>query len=113
MGVSPAGQVMRHHRAALRTKGVLTCGEVKRARAGRKVRAAGFVVVRQRPATAGGILFMSLEDESGLLDVVVKPLVYESLRDVLRGHALLLVKGVVQRSGRAASLLLLGAEPLG
>jgi error-prone DNA polymerase len=112
MGASPAGQVMRHHRAALRAGGVLPCGEVKRARAGRTVRAAGFVVVRQRPPTAGGILFMSLEDESGLLDVVVKPPVYESLRDVLRSSVLLIVEGVVQRSGRAASLLLVSAEPL-
>ena len=112
MGASPAGQIMRHHRAGLRVRGTLTCAEVKRTKAGRRVKCAGFVVVRQRPPTAKGILFLSLEDESGLLDVVVKPPVYEALRDVLRGHALILVEGVVQRSGRAASLLLLGAEPL-
>lgn len=111
MGASPAGQMMRHHRAALRAGGILTCGQTKRARAGRKVRCAGFVVVRQRPATAKGILFLSLEDESGLLDVVVKPPVYERLRQTLREHPLLVVTGIVQRSGQAVSLLLLDAEP--
>ncbi|MBK8049822.1 MAG: hypothetical protein IPK16_23575 [Anaerolineales bacterium] len=55
---------------------------------------------------------MSLEDESGLLDVVVKPEVYQELRTVIRGHVLLLVEGIVQRNGRAASLLLHRAEAL-
>lgn len=80
-------------------------------RQGRKVRCVGFVV-RQRPPTAGAILFLSLEDKSGLLDVVVKPPAYDRLRDVLRGQALLVGEGAVQRSGRAASLLLHHAEPL-
>jgi error-prone DNA polymerase len=112
MGASPAGQVMRHHRPRLHARGILSCWQVKRTRAGRRVRCAGFVVVRQRPATAKGILFMSLEDESGLLDVVVKPPVYERLRDVLRGQPLIVVEGIVQRNGRAASLLLLDAKAL-
>jgi error-prone DNA polymerase len=113
MGASPAGQMMRHRRATLQAAGVLTCAQVRRAAAGRKVRCAGFVVVRQRPATAKGILFLSLEDESGLLDVVVKPPVYARLRDLLAGQPLIVVEGVVQRSGRAASLLLLDAAALG
>lgn len=112
MGASPAGQVMLHHRARLHALGILSCWQVKWERAGRQVRCAGFVVVRQRPATAKGILFMSLEDESGLLDLVVKPPVYTRLRGVLRGNPLLVVEGVVQRSGRTASLLLHHAEPL-
>lgn len=116
MGASPAGQMMRHQRPALRAAGVLSSWQVKRAPAGRRVRCAGLVVVRQRPATARGILFMSLEDENGLLDMVVKPRVFAQLREVLADQALLLVEGIVQRSGRArpaaVSLLLLHAAPL-
>jgi error-prone DNA polymerase len=113
MGASPAGQMMVHYRAQLLAAGVLSGWQVKQLRAGRRVRSAGFVVVRQRPATAKGILFLSLEDESGLLDLVVKPPVYARLRDVLRGEPLIVVEGVVQRSGRAVSLLVQHAEPLG
>jgi error-prone DNA polymerase len=84
---------------------VVSGWQIKQMVAGRRARTAGFAVVRQRPSTAKGILFMSLEDESGLLDLVVKPDVYDRLRDVLRNQPLLIVEGVVQRSGRSVSLL--------
>ena len=113
MGLSPERQMMAHYRKQLRAAGVFSTWQVKQAEAGRRVRVAGFVVVRQRPATAKGILFMSLEDESGLLDLVVKPETYSHLRDVLRGHPLLVVEGIVQRGGRAASLLVQAARALG
>ena len=112
MGASPTQQMMVHYRPQLRAAGVLSSWQVKRISPGRRVRSAGFVVVRQRPATAKGILFMSLEDESGLLDLVVKPPVYARLRDVLRGRPLIIVEGIVQRSGRAVSLLVQHAQPL-
>ena len=70
------------------------------------------MAVRQRPATAKGIVFISLEDESGLLDLVVKPEVWARLREVLRGELLLYVEGEVQRSGTAVSVLVSHAEPL-
>ena len=91
---------------------MLSTWQVKQAKAGQRPRVAGLIVVRQRPSTAKGILFMSLEDESGLLDLVVKPPVYERLRPVLRGEPLVLVEGVVQRAGRVASLLVADVQPL-
>lgn len=105
LGLSPAGQVMRHFRAQLRAQGMLLTGAVKQMEAGQRVRVAGLLAVRQRPATAKGIVFISLEDESGLLDLVVKPDVYMRLRPVLAGALLIAVTGTVQRSGRAVSVL--------
>jgi error-prone DNA polymerase len=87
LGLSPAGQVMVHYREALRKAGVLSTGQVKEARAGRTVWVGGMVVVRQRPPTAGGVAFLSLEDERGLLDVVLKPPVYERYKALLRGQS--------------------------
>lgn len=112
MGLSPERQMLMHYRPALRRQGVLSTWQVKQTEAGQRVRVAGCVVVRQRPATAKGILFMSLEDESGLLDLVVKPDVYTALREVLRSHALLVAEGVVQRNGRATSVLVQAAQQL-
>lgn len=105
LGLSPAGQVMHHYRDALRRAGVLSTGQVKEERAGKQVWVGGMVVVRQRPPTAGGVAFLSLEDERDLLDVVLKPPVYERYKALLRGQSLLLIGGVVQRQGRAVSLL--------
>lgn len=106
MGWSADGQIMQHFRMALRKAGFSSIWEVKQARPGSKRCVAGMVVVRQRPATAKGILFMSLEDESGLLDVVVKPDVYERYRSILRGQPLIYVEGIVQTSEGAVNLLL-------
>ncbi|MEZ4614394.1 MAG: hypothetical protein R2867_02615 [Caldilineaceae bacterium] len=111
-GWSIDGQIMRHLRAPLRRAGFSSIWEVKQARPGSKLRVAGMVVVRQRPETAKGILFMSLEDESGLLDVVVKPDSYTRYRSVLRGQPLLCVEGIVQRADGAVNLLLHSAAAL-
>ena len=79
---------------------------------GRRVRVAGMVVVRQRPSTAKGITFLSLEDESGLLDLVVKPSVYPRLREVMHYSALVLVQGTIQRADGAVSVLVQDLVPL-
>jgi error-prone DNA polymerase len=112
MGLSPARQLLVHYREALRARGVCSTWQIKQMDAGRKAMVAGLVVIRQRPATARGVTFLSLEDESGLLDLVIQPAIYTRLRDLLHHDALLLVRGLVQRSGRAVSLLVSEASAL-
>lgn len=111
-GWATDGQVMRHFRAQLRKAGIHSIWEVKQAKMGAKLRVAGMVVMRQRPETAKGILFMSLEDESGLLDVVVKPDSYERFKDLLRFQPFLCVEGMVQRAEGTVNLLLYRAAAL-
>jgi error-prone DNA polymerase len=114
LGLSPDGQIMQHYRAALRRAGVLSTWQVKHeAKGGQRVRVAGMVVVRQRPQTAKGILFISLEDESGLLDLVVKPKVYPRVRSVLQTTMLIVADGIVQRGDDAVSVLVGNLNPLG
>ncbi len=105
LGLSPTGQVMRHYRAALQRAGILSTVEVKKQPNERVVRVGGMAVVKQRPATAKGVLFVSLEDEHGLLDLVVKPDVYECFRPLLRHQTFMLVEGVVQQASGAISVL--------
>jgi error-prone DNA polymerase len=112
LGLSPAGHLMLHYRHALQQAGVASTWQVKQMRAGQVVKVAGMVTVRQRPETAKGILFMSLEDESGLLDLIVYPDIYKLLRPTLRHELLISVKGVVQRDGTAVNVLVQAAEPL-
>jgi error-prone DNA polymerase len=79
--------------------------------AGAAVRVAGLVVCRQRPRTARGVLFLTLEDETGMVGVIVKPEVYREARGTWRDGALLVVSGRLQRSGGALSLLGESVEP--
>lgn len=105
LGLSPAGQVMRHYRAAFAHAGILSGAEVKAQSEGRIVRVAGMAVVKQRPGTAHGMMFVSLEDETGLLDLVVKPNIYERFKPLLRHQPFLLVEGVVQKASGAINVV--------
>ena len=72
---------------------------------GRIVRTAGIVTVRQQPQTAGGTVFVSLEDEYGSIQVIVWRGVREAQREVLLGARLLAVKGRWQREGDVCNLI--------
>ena len=63
---------------------------------GRRVRVAGGVIVRQRPPTARGFLFISLEDETGIANIVVRPKLFEVERAMLVSQSFLLVEGILQ-----------------
>lgn len=82
-----------------------TIAEVENAREGVRLLAAGMVVARQRPETAKGVLFVLIEDETGLLNVVVRPDLYDRQRAVLRGEAMLAFSGRVQKRDGTLSLL--------
>jgi error-prone DNA polymerase len=64
-------------------------------------------------ATAKGHLFVTLEDEEGLVNLIVRPDVYERYRDALRNTPLLWIEGRLQREGQALSVLVYRAAPLG
>ncbi|HEX2479585.1 MAG TPA: error-prone DNA polymerase [Geminicoccaceae bacterium] len=67
---------------------------------GRRVEVAGLALVRQRPGTASGVIFITIEDESGVANLVVWPAVFERFRRVVLGAQLLAVRGKVQKEGR-------------
>jgi error-prone DNA polymerase len=78
-------------------EGVLTCAETSAARNGRRVRTAGVVLVRQRPGN-GNAIFVTLEDESGVTNVVIWARLFEIFRRPIMAARLMLVEGEVQRS---------------
>jgi error-prone DNA polymerase len=112
MGVAPGEHVMQLYRGRLRRQGVLSKGELEEREDGETVRVAGWVVVRQRPPTAKGHVFITLEDEDGLVNLIVRPGVYEQYRRVLRNAPLLWAQGRLQRQGHAMSVLLQKAGSL-
>ena len=71
---------------------------------GRRVRVAGAVICRQQPGTAKGFVFLSLEDETGIANVIVKPDVFTRLRTTILSHAYLLIDGVLQNQRGVVSV---------
>ncbi|MBX7101667.1 MAG: error-prone DNA polymerase [Myxococcaceae bacterium] len=91
-------------RESLRRQGAVTTEELKRARTGQRVRLGGLVIVRQRPPTAKGVTFLSVEDEAGLANLVVAPQRFEALRKEILATALVLAEGKVERQGKVVNL---------
>ncbi|MBI1723615.1 MAG: error-prone DNA polymerase [Gemmatimonadetes bacterium] len=95
-GLSPAGHPMRHLREVMRARGVTTAADLARQRDGDWVTVAGIVICRQRPGTAKGFCFVTLEDETGLANVVITPRLFEANRRLVIRSPLLLVRGILQ-----------------
>jgi error-prone DNA polymerase len=87
---------MHFRRAEMNELGVTTARDLPRVRNGGLVRVAGSVIVRQRPGTAKGILFLSMEDETGICNIVVMPDMFDQYRLTLVTEPYLLVEGKVQ-----------------
>lgn len=97
-GVSTDDHPMAHFRAALRTRGVLTAVDLQSHEVGRRIEVAGLVTHRQRPATAAGITFVNVEDESGLVNIVCSAGVWNRYRRVARDSPALIICGILERS---------------
>ena len=83
-------------RAELALRGVLRAIDLPRGRHGRRVRVAGAVITRQRPGTAKGFVFLTLEDETGIANIIVQPDLFSAHRTVIVGEPYLLIEGTLQ-----------------
>jgi error-prone DNA polymerase len=100
LGLSLKAHPVAFFREELGARGILTSSKHWEERlAGRHVTVAGLVLVRQRPGTAKGVIFLTLEDETGIVNVVVWPKVFEANRRVLMTAQFLAVRGKIQREG--------------
>ena len=97
-GVAPDGHPTRFIREELAAAGVVTAAQLTDCSDGERVLVGGVVTHRQRPATAGGVTFLSLEDETGLMNVVVSPGCWQHHRKVAGGSPALLVRGRLEHS---------------
>lgn len=97
-GITPDDHPVRHIRSTLTRRGVLTAADLVQAESGRRVEVGGVVTHRQRPATASGITFMNLEDETGLVNVICSVGVWQRYRRIAREASGVLVRGMLERS---------------
>ena len=104
------GLTLRSHplsflREDLRRRRIVTCAEAMATRDGRWLEAAGIVLVRQRPGSAKGVMFITLEDETGIANLVVWAKVFEANRRAVLSASMMAVRGRIQREGDVVHLV--------
>jgi error-prone DNA polymerase len=104
MQLTTGRHLMEHFRARLDKEGILTADQLRRVPNGSRVATAGAVIVRQRPGTAKGFVFLTLEDETGLSQAIVRPDLFRDERSTILGNSGLIVEGIVQNQEGQPSL---------
>ncbi len=111
-GLSLKAHPIEFHRQRLEQLGIVPASRLATHPANRHVRVAGIVLVRQRPSTAKGITFVTLEDETGMANLIVRQDVWQQFYRVARTAAALVAHGRLQRHGRVIHVLVSKLEDL-
>jgi error-prone DNA polymerase len=104
-GLSPDSFPTQFVRERLNRLGAVTAAQLSKVDNGTRVLVGGAVTHRQRPATAGGVTFLNLEDETGLINIICSVGLWSRYRRVARGSSALLVRGVVESAEGVVSVL--------
>ena len=104
------GLSLRQHpanflRADLSNRRIVTCADAMNARDGKWLTTAGLVLVRQKPGSAKGVMFITIEDETGVANLVIWPSLYERQRRIILAAGMIAVKGRIQREGEVVHLV--------
>jgi error-prone DNA polymerase len=104
------GLTLRQHpanllRADLASQRIVTCADAMSARDGKWLTTAGLMLVRQKPGSAKGIMFITIEDETGVANLDIRPSLYERQRRIILAAGMIGVQGRVQRGGEVVHLV--------
>ena len=111
-GLTIGKHPVAYHRAELDKLNALRAIDIRKLRDGSFVRVAGWVIVRQRPGTAKGFMFLSLEDETGVSNIIVTPRLFDRYRLALVEHPFLLIEGALQNQDNVISVKAKHIQPL-
>ncbi len=103
-GVTAGPHLVAHLREELGRHGIVTAHALADRPDGERVRHGGAVIVRQRPGTAKGFVFLTLEDETGMVQAILRPDLFQRERKTVVGSPLLMVEGVLQKRGGIISI---------
>jgi error-prone DNA polymerase len=103
-GMTVGPHPMGYHRQKMKLLGVLTAVELRNVPNGRHVRIAGAVICRQRPGTAKGFVFLSIEDETGIANAIIAPPIFEEYHVVVVHQPFLIVEGELQNQDNVISV---------
>jgi error-prone DNA polymerase len=111
-GMTVGPHPMAYHRGRMDQLGVKKAGDLRQLRAGKKVRIAGGVIARQRPGTAKGFVFLSLEDETGVSNAIVTPDLFQQNRLLLSTEQFLMIEGTLQNQDGVVSVKASAVSPI-
>ena len=103
-GLTLGPHPMAYRRAEMKALGVRSAAELRSIPAGKLVRIAGGVIARQRPGTAKGFVFLSLEDETGIANAIITPDLFEQNRFTIVREQFLLVEGRLEKQDNVISV---------
>jgi error-prone DNA polymerase len=112
VGLSLEAHPLALLRPMLRRRGAVTAEGLHRVSGGRRVAVGGMLICRQKPPTAKGFCFLSLEDETGIANLVVPPDLYERFRKEIHGALFLVGEGLLERTGKVANVKVQHLEPI-
>ncbi|MCB8879086.1 error-prone DNA polymerase [Acidisoma cellulosilytica] len=104
-GLSLRAHPLSFLRPHLAQRGIRPCADLRHLRDGRRATLSGLILVRQRPGSAKGVIFVTIEDETGFANVVVWPSIFEANRPTILGARMLAVHGRVQKEGEVIHLI--------
>ena len=99
-GLSLDDHPLCHLRDELAKEGVVVAEELASKMHGAAVKVAGVVLIRQRPATASGVVFLSIEDETGIVNLIVRPKIFEAFESIVRHASIVFAQGTIERTPR-------------
>jgi error-prone DNA polymerase len=105
MGLSLRAHPVSFLREEFRRRKIVTCAQAMQAKDGKWLETAGIVLVRQKPGSAKGVMFITIEDETGVANLVIWPSLYEKQRRVILSAGMMAVYGRVQREGEVVHLI--------
>ena len=111
-GLTIGRHPVAYHRAELNKLNALRAIDIRKLRNGTFVRVGGWVIVRQRPGTAKGFMFLTLEDETGVSNIIVTPQLFDRYRIELVDHPFLLIEGALQNQDNVISVKASHVQPL-
>jgi error-prone DNA polymerase len=111
-GLTLGKHPMAIQRAELAVRGVQRAIDLPLGRNGQRVRTAGMVITRQRPGTAKGFVFLTLEDETGIANIIVRPDLFAAERRTIVGQPFLVIEGVLQNVDGVTSVKAERVSPL-
>jgi len=111
-GMTVGPHPMAYRRAEMKNLGIRAAVELAAIPDGTRVRVAGAVIARQRPGTAKGFVFLSLEDETGIANVIIMPRLFERDHTVVVNHPFLLIEGTLQNQENVVSVKAESVQPL-
>ncbi len=111
-GLTIGKHPVAYHRSELNKLGAQRATDISKLRNGTPVRVGGWVIVRQRPGTAKGFVFLTLEDETGVSNIIITPQLFDKNRLVLVDHPFLLIDGILQNQDNVVSVKARRVQPL-